>query len=640
MVKLSVIIILIVTVSSAFAIDDDELPFGSFDHDYPFTADNLDTLHNILGFNIFVDEEIDSCDTVNMLYNAGILPVILHKDSIVKYSAYNYAKIHPESTLTEMRLYHEGGELVGGSWVSDSGSVDTLYGPDRGGIGDSNVPYLKMERKYPYYARPDSETIVITYQLSFYLKIDNDSDPNDIVATLAMAYHTWDRKPWSLGNLDPVIASECSTEFTTITRSFQIPRYIYEYSTNSVTDIDTVEAEAVGAAFVMITTGKREVSVDWIKIYDEIGRELVELGDYNALLVDNAIRFSDCRENVWGWYTRDEPHPLNMRPAGYILKVIRDSLDNQGLEICTAHNARNTVGYWFNAINTSIIASDYYPYTSNVNYSGWVSGNYNYLQTSLHNMASNYYEGYYQAADTIGNEFWVYPQAFSGGDGYGSWRRPTRAEFLCQTYMALACGVKGIIYWKYDYSEFAADTLYGLREVDGDKTALWNAVKDDINPYVKAIDATYLSLIRERAYSYNDTATDISLPDGRFVESISALSHPDSTNPDLGWFHVGEFHDASSNKYLMLVNRACNIDSANPAPSVTATIKFDPTNLGLGNYVFITDIAESVFRDTTGEWVGVPNTTYSATLDGTIPFTTVLGPGEGRLFKIARTDPQ
>jgi hypothetical protein len=50
-------------------------------------------------------------------------------------------------------------------------------------------------------------------------------------------------------------------------------------------------------------------------------------------------------------------------------------------------------------------------------------------------------------------------------------------------------------------------------------------------------------------------------------------------------------------------------------------------------------LADSLYRDTTtGEWVGVPETTYTATMpDGTIPFTTVLRAGEGRLFMIAET---
>ena len=90
----------------------------------------------------------------------------------------------------------------------------------------------------------------------------------------------------------------------------------------------------------------------------------------------------------------------------------------------------------------------------------------------------------------------------------------------------------------------------------------------------------------------------------------------------------------------MLVNRACSrgASDSTAAPSVTATVRFNPGVLG-SDYVYIIDLADSLrLAGADTGWVGIPDTTYTAKMpDGTIPFTTVLGPGEGRLFKIVQT---
>jgi hypothetical protein len=75
----------------------------------------------------------------------------------------------------------------------------------------------------------------------------------------------------------------------------------------------------------------------------------------------------------------------------------------------------------------------------------------------------------------------------------------------------------------------------------------------------------------------------------------------------------------------MIVNRACSSnEDGDPAPDITATIKFNTSTLGLGNYVEIIDIADS-------------DTTFTSSTDGQITYSTQFGPGEGRLFKLMKT---
>ncbi len=203
----------------------------------------------------------------------------------------------------------------------------------------------------------------------------------------------------------------------------------------------------------------------------------------------------------------------------------------------------------------------------------------------------------------------------------------------------------GIIYfkhgssWSYDPAEgrYAGNAgLYDTTSAQGLKIDLFNELKNNINPYIKAIDSTYLLLSWDRAFCI---APDSAVASGSWISSISTWSPPDTANPDTGWYHVGQYTEGSA-KYLMLVNRACSQGENDPtaAPSVTATVRFDPSALGLGNYVYIIDLADSLrLAGADTGWVGIPDTTYSAALNGAIPFTTVLGPGEGRLYKIVGT---
>ena len=88
----------------------------------------------------------------------------------------------------------------------------------------------------------------------------------------------------------------------------------------------------------------------------------------------------------------------------------------------------------------------------------------------------------------------------------------------------------------------------------------------------------------------------------------------------------------------MVVNRACNVDSVTLAPDVNCVVRLNPSEIG-SDYVYVIDLADSLrLAGADTGWVGIPDTTYTAKMpDGTIPFTTVLGPGEGRLFKIVQS---
>jgi hypothetical protein len=90
----------------------------------------------------------------------------------------------------------------------------------------------------------------------------------------------------------------------------------------------------------------------------------------------------------------------------------------------------------------------------------------------------------------------------------------------------------------------------------------------------------------------------------------------------------------------MIVNRACSQGIWDPkeAPPVSASIKLDADNLGLGKNVIISDIANKrIFNNITHQWEGVSKATRAhAKKDGTFRYTITLKAGEGRLLKFEK----
>jgi hypothetical protein len=213
-------------------------------------------------------------------------------------------------------------------------------------------------------------------------------------------------------------------------------------------------------------------------------------------------------------------------------------------------------------------------------------------------------------------------------------RWPTGSEMRCEASIALCYGIRGLFYWPGDTSSAGNATYFsGLLGRQG-YTEAWGKIANYVTPYVKAIDDIYLQLEWQRGYPYHDGYPENPPPIDAFIDSIFAVSNSPDSNPDLGWFHVGEFDDGEA-YYAMIVNRACSQGPEDPteAPSITATIRFNDDNLGSEHHYYIIDLATGT---DSSDWEGVPETTYTAVMgDGTIPFTTTFRAGEGRLFKIA-----
>jgi hypothetical protein len=637
MAKKFIFIFLVLITTVIYGLDENELPFGAYDLDI-FDGQSfegqVDTLHDLLGFNIFWVNNRKSADDIRKFGESGM--VVIRggdsSDSLYILSCYNYARIEAEECDSKVRMYNCGGtrDEQQGLWISDR-DHDILYGPNGfnppcwGWCDNPNKYYIKLRSLYLDIIGGG----IIQYRVDTRMKIDEPNGGSDsVVAILKLACEA-DYKALDTTVIDFIRLEDFGTDTSLVTLTS--PQFNLPETVRHMID-STIE-----------TTGIRKVSVDYIVIYDQTGKELIE-GQYDANIIANANRFTSLGDTIWGWYMRDEPYFSYIPPIGHIADIVRSEVGTDWRFI-TALNYPEYYGYWFEQISSDLVTPDIYPFSYRYGQDSVAFTGYEAMRDRISLMVQNrmnHYmdrcrKAYYAAVDNNG-EFWVIPQCFQGVYLNSAWRKPTRSELSCQTYMALAHGARGIIYWKYGKSGFDTSGTYfsGVYNTSGIRTDLWDAIVYDINPYIKAIDSTYMALSLDTAYYFSPVISpDSSVPAGAWIDTIYAVS--DTPNPDLGWFQVGQFTE-SSDKYVMIVNRACSSnEDGDPAPDITATIKFNTSTLGLGNYVEIIDIADSVNYISYDSVLVFPDTTFTSSTDGQITYSTQFGPGEGRLFKLMKT---
>jgi hypothetical protein len=427
-------------------------------------------------------------------------------------------------------------------------------------------------------------------------------------------------------------------------------------------------------------SGKTTVYLDYFKCYDQVGKNLVESNFY-ADSIGAAVKGS-WHDDVSGWWLRDEPRYDMYRPWGKVRQVVNDSTGSdksigaflfgsvyniwdstsraheiEAFEKLTLQNKIVINDYPFGGGFGTGLFVDYAGYNDDVSDDGNNYNDHRGLQKMLELVSLLHLRvirGEIARPGSPLTEFWLSPQWFYSDCGEGgdvppatrfTWRLPTRSELRLQIGLGLCYGAKGINIWRYDFgrtdivngSKCWQQSFYdslGVRD-----TLFWNLLGHEIAPFIKAVGSVYMGLTWQRAYPIHPENPTFSPAGDAFISSITAISNSPDSNPDLGWFHVGEFSDNSGDAYIMLVNRACSqghYDSAE-APAITATVKLNPATLNLGNNVYIIDLARNVKHTQKDGWVGVPETAkLSMKSDGTFHYTTTLKAGEGRLYKITR----
>ncbi len=220
--------------------------------------------------------------------------------------------------------------------------------------------------------------------------------------------------------------------------------------------------------------------------------------------------------------------------------------------------------------------------------------------------------------------FWMFIQTFEYWYyGVKQYRNPTPNELKAEIYLSLCYGTKGIVYVVYptiDYRKYIGNAggrfggLVDLVDAEGNPTSdptighfvpnyKWyvvrdmNAILDSLNPVIQGL--TWVD-----AGPWDEVST----LSGSYITSITSEQFPDTSV----YVEVGLFHDDLYD-YFMLVNRRC---LSTETQTVTATLQ-----LSQGECYTIKEMYSG-------------DETVLFNQSGTVNFTTTLGPGQGKLFRL------
>jgi hypothetical protein len=672
--RLLALIILILSMclfSEAYGVlDPHELPLGSTGLALHYVTSQLDTLGQ-LGFNYFHEypcvlntARIESLSIRGMQVARGgrdyYVNYYREPEAPFKYSISNYAiiEVNPINPNPEVRMVKFGGNYEDSLWVSSQNSRDTLSGISTYGPEFQNESFqnrVAFMAKYSYDYNGDT-TKIIRYYIRLHAKINNPDSSSEPVAEvnvrLGQRDGSWLFPPCFYNDTTFIVSPDSFHEdnlqnielgFFTIPDSIPIKQNcgdsIYTYF--QVGDKGCVPYLNIQ----IITTGEMEFAIDKIIIYDPAGLELYERGTYDNQILQKFSDYYSYRDKIFAWALYDEPMYSNFLPFKHIKDLMHSICSDWTIYtynwLYDPHETQ--IRSWLRIVDEDYACPDIYTIAAGENNyygdyyqntEGWPGGGLYMLNRNISWVRDE--------VDAEGKDFWIALQAHKDLPNNPSFRQPTTSELSCETFMALAWGAKGLNYYFYYWPGFCN----GILSTSGEPTPLYYELKDNIAPYIQAIGEFYMRLEWQRSYVYHSSNPQYLPPLNSVVSSISSVSEPctgvlDETeqcyNPDLGWYQVGEFNGPSGDyaKYVLLVNRACNDNLENVAPPVKATVHFNVNNLNLGNYVLITDLADTVV-DSSGQWIGVPRTTYSGVMpDGKIPYSITLKAGEGKLIKIA-----
>jgi len=643
------------------AVDPYELPFGVYCTRDTLTVDDISILSDTLGFNFIYG--ISDSNTVPVLSQAGYDVIkwgdpdtLVHSPN--KMSGYSYFKVEAEDRGSPIRFENWQGQSSGDFLVSSNNGnmIDNLW------FGQyPKMHYLGQEGPKPFWAQVR-------------LAIDpTDMTPDSLIGKILV--YRFINNGWDTVAAIPVYPDSFLLAGDTVEAPSNPPLFrLCEGGPDTCAGDYKVK-------YSFWNSGKTTVYLDYFKSYDDIGQRIVETTQYDDSIT--AAVTGGWRDSVDYWWLRDEPRYDHFMPYGRVRDLVNDATGD--LSSMTAYlltSVRKSFDTTQMAIGLrsflqltgqdKVVINDY-PFTGGVgrafftDYTGYNDdvhendpASHRGLQKELELYSYKFFDVVAREVrdGTTLKEFWSSPQCFfQVGDSSQTfnppnsmyyWRPLTQSEHRLNVYLPLCYGARGLAAWIYHFGQDGDDHgvnggpsySFGFYTGPGFQRneSMWEVFADDITPYIKAIDSVYLGLTWQRAYACS-TGMPINPPAYAFVDSIAAVSNTSEANPDLGWFHVGEFVDDSA-CYAMIVNRACSQGPYDPteAPSITATIRFNDDNIGGEHHYYIIDLAHSE-RHAGGDtgWVAIPETTYTAVMaDGTIPFTTTFRAGEGRLFKIVQ----
>ncbi|MCK4784446.1 MAG: right-handed parallel beta-helix repeat-containing protein, partial [Desulfobacteraceae bacterium] len=375
--------------------------------------------------------------------------------------------------------------------------------------------------------------------------------------------------------------------------------------------------------------GNRDIFVDRVMVYDERGRRVFQNPVIRNMLQQEVQEAWVDTSFVYRWYLQNEPNSIDRfgvyREIDSLISNVEQSDKRRpGMACMYRPNLRDEFAHF---ADPAEFLQNWYPFSplrdTATFESGspcvWYSADTLSLQCAWLSMSSHF-DKTKRVALEAGKDFWVQTQAFDGydEDTVHVWRRLTPNELACNVYLALAYGADGIVHFLYYGSgcrTSGADSCLGLlpRHSCDDTTARdttdqWRMLKEKSDRIRKLGDCTH-----ELDWLGAGLNTDTDTIGGCFIDSLKS----DKYASDTAYIHLAFFEDDADTDYVMLINRRClSTEEQN------VTVYMDSAEIGNKKMWYVIDQYSQ-------------DTTFTGAIDGEIPFTTHLDPGEGKLFKLA-----
>jgi hypothetical protein len=584
----------------------------------------LSRLGDSLRFNYLVDVSWDSLRVGIMAEkNIRIAADNFGEDYVAPSPTfYSYAHYHPweaegnEGYSDSLRLKHgdhgqavQDGDIV--AWKVTAGE-DTpgliQWGPDYGQdlkfFGTADEPWINYSVSYRIRTGSDPDTLFEdTLAILYVTKPYRDEDNNYCLDTCAVD------TLWDSDFADTVNYIE-----STIT-----------YRTQRFCDmLGICGRKTYGIEFKIHWFGRRDFYVDKVTLYDDLGYYLIQ-GEYDSNILTHINTYFNDSSVVDAWYMNEELgtlHDIDAFAPWRDVDSVLNSVNPQKRAFAALHYDTLDTRYIMDLLEPKELHVDRYP----------LGGEIEDLQTAWNSFTSRL-DNWKRLSLEKEVDFSITVQAFSAyvctasdrsvcPDSLGKWvwaaRMPTTQELRCETNLSLAYGAKGVLYFKYADGRYTVviegdtirwKTVNGLTDTSGHPTENWYYIRDVVGPFMEQMGETFYNLQWQGA-GLCDT---VSLIPNSFIDSVKSNEYA----PDSIYAEVGFFKDDADTDYFMLVNRRCL-----PTEEQNVTVYIDSIEMGIEKKMWY--VIDQYSKDTT----------FTGAINGAIPFTTHLDPGEGKLFKL------
>ncbi|RKY97300.1 MAG: hypothetical protein DRQ13_04850 [Ignavibacteriae bacterium] len=358
--------------------------------------------------------------------------------------------------------------------------------------------------------------------------------------------------------------------------------------------------------------------IDYVEVYDNYGWNDFMTGDSLQTaqtikkITDYAESYSNW-SNIKYWWSQDEPFSID----AYTPMRVVDSLVRSvgGAPLITEFypnyrvlvNGDSQLVRYYNMVEPEKLMIDFYPFSHEF---------YPIRVVDLDTMRN-----ILQIAHSLQPGFWYVGQGFGERDAdsnWCSWRRPDSSELKATLMLALAHGVKGLMFWNYESYEVNRcsegsyyDCIVG-KAPTYTPSELWYLINDNFVPRLKGkLGNTLLSLNYTGNYIH--------------MECLNCPSQDNNTYDYLTINHYGtnyfwhaglfEHKDYADNKYFLLANLRTNT-------SVESRLVVS-NNTDYKNVSFVDIEGGSGSIDTTIAY------------DSSLTYYETMPAGEGRLYRVS-----